>query len=97
MVDAGTNVVGGPEYARLLARGRAQVAAQQPESVSGDDNPFEDKDSCRSTKTDDEDHPHNIYGDPSHRPESERVSVALDDGSKDGPPSEDPPSLPDQQ
>ena len=41
----------------------------------------------------DEDNPHNIYRDPSHRPENEDISVASNDGSKDGPLADDPPPL----
>ena len=93
MADAGANVVGGPEYARLLARARSQAAAQQPESLSDGDDPFEDEDSRWSTETVDEDNPRDVYGDPSHRPGGEDVSVASDDGSEDGPLADDPPPL----
>jgi len=93
MADAGANVVDGPEYARLLARERSRAAAQQPDSASDDDGPFEDEDSRWSTKTVDEDHPRDIHSDPSHRPEGEDVSVASDDGSEDGPPADDPTPL----
>ena len=97
MADAGANVVGGPEHARLLSRARSQAAAQQPESLSDGDDPFEDEDSRWSTETVDEDNPRDVYGDPSHRPGGEDVSVASDGGSEDGTPLDDPPPLLDQR